>query len=59
LKAKLPDWSIGRNVFDIELLARRLLMTTAWIRQNAQTRDLLVGYFGAITDAAAALVAGS
>ena len=46
-----------RNVFDIELLARRLLMATAWVRQDAETRDLPVGYFGASTGAAAALVA--
>lgn len=46
-----------RNVFDIELLGRRLLMATAWVRQDAATRDLLVGYFGASTGAAAALVA--
>jgi hypothetical protein len=55
----LPDWSIGRNVFEIERLARRRLMATAWIRQNAQTSDLLVEYFGASTDATVALVAGS
>jgi len=46
-----------RNVFDIELLARRLLMATAWVRKNAGTRDLRVGYFGASTGAAAALTA--
>ena len=46
-----------RNVFDIELLAQRLLMATAWVRHDAETRDLLVGYFGASTGAAAALVA--
>jgi pimeloyl-ACP methyl ester carboxylesterase len=46
-----------RNVFDIELLARRLSMATAWVREDAETRDLLVGYFGASTGAAAALVA--
>jgi len=46
-----------RNVFDIALLARRLLLATAWVRQDAATRDLLVGYFGASTGAAAALVA--
>ena len=45
------------NVFDIELLARRLLMATAWVRQDDETRDLPVGYFGASTGAAAALVA--
>ena len=46
-----------RNVFDIELLARRLLMATTWVREHAETRDLPVGYFGASTGAAAALVA--
>jgi putative phosphoribosyl transferase len=46
-----------RNVFDIELLARRLLMATAWVRQDEKTHDLPIGYFGASTGAAAALVA--
>src|SRR5271166_3318465 len=45
------------NVFDIELLARRLLMATAWVGHDAATADLPVGYFGASTGAAAALVA--
>jgi putative phosphoribosyl transferase len=46
-----------RNVFDIELLAQRLLMATAWARGYAETGDLPIGYFGASTGAAAALVA--
>src|SRR6516164_10774980 len=46
-----------RNVFDIELLARRLLLASAWVRQDAATRNLPIGYFGASTGAAAALVA--
>ena len=48
-----------RNVFDIELLAQRLLLATAWVRQHANSRDLPVGYFGASTGAAAALVAAA
>jgi pimeloyl-ACP methyl ester carboxylesterase len=48
-----------RNVFDVELLARRLILATAWIRKDADTRDLAIGYFGASTGAAAALVAES
>jgi putative phosphoribosyl transferase len=48
-----------RNVFDIELLAGRLLLATAWVRQDAETHDLHVGYFGASTGAAAALVAAA
>ena len=46
-----------RNVFNIELLAQRLLMATAWARGYVETGDLPIGYFGASTGAAAALVA--
>jgi putative phosphoribosyl transferase len=48
-----------RNVFDIELLAQRLLMATSWARDGADTADLPIGYFGASTGAAAALVAAA
>src|SRR5436190_21250382 len=40
--------------FDIELLAGRLAAATNWVRDQAETRDLRVGYFGASTGAAAA-----
>jgi putative phosphoribosyl transferase len=43
--------------FDIGLLARRLVATTDWVRRQHETRELLVGYFGASTGAAAALIA--
>lgn len=45
--------------FDIPLLARRLSEATAWLKKNKDTRNLLVGYFGASTGAAAALVAAA
>jgi dienelactone hydrolase len=45
--------------FDIPLLARRLAAATDWILQDAQTRSLPIGYFGASTGAAAALVAAA
>ncbi len=48
-----------RNVFDIELLAERLLTATRWTHEQAATRDLPLGYFGASTGAAAALVAAA
>ena len=48
-----------RNVFNIELLAQRLLMATAWARGYVETGDLPIGYFGASTGAAAAVVAGA
>jgi putative phosphoribosyl transferase len=47
------------NVFDIELLAERLGMATAWVMQQEELKDLPVGYFGASTGAAAALVAAA
>jgi putative phosphoribosyl transferase len=45
--------------FDIDLLAERIVATTDWLRENPDTRDLKVGYFGASTGAGAALVAAS
>lgn len=47
------------NVFDIRLLAERLWAATAWIAAYPATSDLSVGYFGASTGAAAALVAAA
>lgn len=47
------------NVFDIELLARRLVEATSWLLGRPETGDLDVGYFGASTGAAAALVAAA
>ncbi len=43
--------------FDIGLLARRLVGATDSLKQAPDTRDLIIGYFGASTGAAAALVA--
>lgn len=48
-----------RNVFDVELLAGRLLVATRWLREQPEARGLPVGYFGASTGAAAALVAAA
>lgn len=45
--------------FDIGLLAARLVGATDWVRQNADTQRLRIGYFGASTGAAAALVAAT
>lgn len=48
-----------RNVFDIDLLASRLLLLTEWVRDQTDLSRLPVGYFGASTGAAAALRAAS
>lgn len=45
--------------FNVELLAERLIFATDWIRQNPETKDLSIGYFGASTGAAAALIAAA
>ncbi len=45
--------------FDIELLARRLDAATAWLALQPETSSLSVGYFGASTGAAAALIAAT
>jgi pimeloyl-ACP methyl ester carboxylesterase len=45
--------------FDIPLLAERLVAATEWVRDRGTTRDINVGYFGASTGAAAALVAAA
>lgn len=43
--------------FDIGLLASRLIDATKWLRQHPATRHLNIGYFGASTGSAAALLA--
>jgi putative phosphoribosyl transferase len=45
--------------FDIGMLARRLVAVTDWHTRQPHTRDLRIGYFGASTGAAAALVAAA
>jgi putative phosphoribosyl transferase len=47
------------NVFDIGLLARRLVDVTRWLRRQPDAATLPVGYFGASTGAAAALWAAA
>ena len=47
------------NVFEIELLADRLVRATDWAREHPAATGLPVGYFGASTGAAAALVAAA
>jgi putative phosphoribosyl transferase len=47
------------KVFDISLLAGRLVAATRWLRAEAGAGRLPVGYFGASTGAAAALVAAA
>jgi dienelactone hydrolase len=50
---------IYENRFDIPLLANRLTATTRWVKEQPQTKKLRIGYFGASTGAAAALLAAA
>lgn len=45
--------------FDIDLLAERVITVTEWLGSNSESGRLHVGYFGASTGAAAALVGAS
>jgi dienelactone hydrolase len=45
--------------FDIGLLAARLVAATDWVHAQPATRALRIGYFGASTGAAAALIAAA
>jgi putative phosphoribosyl transferase len=47
------------NIFDINLLASRLVAAYTWLRENPDTRQMRIGFFGASTGAGAALVAAA
>jgi putative phosphoribosyl transferase len=49
----------ARLRFEIELLAARLQVATEWVVKHEQVSELPLGYFGASTGAAAALVAAA
>jgi dienelactone hydrolase len=53
------DVATGEFRFDIGLLSQRLVGATEWVKQNPATRNLGLGYFGASTGAAAALIAAA
>lgn len=48
-----------RKVFDIDLLAKRLLASAHWLREQEETRVLPLGYFGVSTGAGAAIQAAA
>jgi predicted phosphoribosyltransferase/dienelactone hydrolase len=50
---------IYENRFDVRLLGRRLAIATEWLLARPEAQDLPVGYFGASTGAAAALIAAA
>lgn len=50
---------IYENRFDIPLLGRRLKAATIWVKDQVRTSSPQVGYFGASTGAAAAIMAAA
>jgi len=53
------DVRTGRLRFDIDLLASRLIAAVAWLDEQPELARLNLGYFGASTGAAAALLAAA
>jgi dienelactone hydrolase len=53
------DRSTGHLRFNIDLLSERVVEVTNWLTSQPGIRDLKIGYFGASTGAAAALVAAA
>jgi dienelactone hydrolase len=45
--------------FNINLLAKRLIGATEWLKKDPDTKNIVFGYFGASTGAAAALIAAA
>jgi putative phosphoribosyl transferase len=58
-KEESVDQYSGELRFNIELLAERLIGATRWVLSQPDLKRLMVGYFGASTGAAAALVAAA
>jgi len=58
-KEEALDRQTGRLRFDIGLLAERLVAVTKWLLSFPDTQGLRIGYFGASTSAAAALVSAA
>ena len=59
LREEAIDERTAQLRFDIELLAGRLVAVTDWLALDDRTKGLSIGYFGASTGAAAALIAAA
>jgi dienelactone hydrolase len=58
-REEAADAETGTLRFAIDFLASRLIQATEWVVRRSETRSFLLGYFGASTGAAAALVAAA
>lgn len=50
---------IYENRFNIDLITMRLIDVTQWVQNQKESKDLVIGYFGASTGAASALRAAA
>ncbi|MEI8389742.1 MAG: alpha/beta family hydrolase [bacterium] len=50
---------IYESRFDINLLSERLIGITKWLKETEETKDLSIGYFGASTGAASAVISAA
>jgi len=55
----MEDEQTGALRFNIKLLAQRLIQVSDWLIHNDETSNYKIGYFGASTGAAAALIAAA
>jgi pimeloyl-ACP methyl ester carboxylesterase len=53
------DLSTREYRFDIPLLADRLVLATEWLQSSSEASEMPLGYFGASTGSAAALIAAA
>src|SRR6266536_3395499 len=51
--------AVYQTRFNIDLLTERLILATQWLREQPHTKDLVIGYFGASTGAAAVKAAAA
>ncbi|MGH7467633.1 MAG: dienelactone hydrolase family protein [Longimicrobiales bacterium] len=58
-KEEAVDARTGELRFDVHLLAERLVEATDWLQQQERVLAMRIGYFGASTGAAAALMAAA
>lgn len=58
LLTKYED-AVYENRFNIDLLTERLIAVTRWVKKHDHLKKLPIGYFGASTGAASALMAAS
>jgi len=56
---EMEDEQTGTLRFNIRLLAQRLIQVSDWLIHNDETSNYKIGYFGASTGAAAALIAAA